>query len=105
MAGAREKFPGEEQLQTRRPVPATTAAATTRAKEETNAEFDVVLLVSRVIAVASLLTCLVLPIRVFVARPEVYADRFDLFKNVLIWPTLLYFVSGTIWAVKRDKAK
>jgi hypothetical protein len=25
--------------------------------------------------------------------------------NILIWPTLIYFVAGTIWAIKRDKAK
>ena len=26
-------------------------------------------------------------------------------KNLIIWPTLAYFISGTVWAVRRDRQK
>jgi hypothetical protein len=54
--------------------------------------------------VASLLTCLVLPIWVYVTGGSQYEQNFATFKNILIWPTLVYFITGTIWAVKRDKS-
>lgn len=34
-----------------------------------------------------------------------YGERFAVFKTILIWPSLVYFVNGTIWAVKRNKSK
>jgi hypothetical protein len=63
-----------------------------------------VLWASGVIAVAALLTCFILPVWVFVTGGGQYEQNFAAFKNILIWPTLIYFVTGTIWAVKRNKA-
>ena len=66
---------------------------------------DAVLWISRVVTVVSLLMCLILPIWVYVTAGRQYEQNFATFKNILIWPTLIYFVAGTIWAIKRDKAK
>lgn len=64
---------------------------------------DVVLWINRLIAVISLLACLALSIWVFRSPLDQYPNNCALFKSVLIWPTLVYFVSGTIWMVRRSR--
>lgn len=66
---------------------------------------DLVYWIVRPVAVASLLTCLALSIWVFRSPPDQYERNFSLFKTVLIWPTLVYFVSGTVWMVLRTRRK
>ena len=103
MAGAREKFDGplddEQTLDTPAIEP---AEAQVQQQPETGC--DIVLLISKILAVASLLCCLILPIWVYLSGPDVCEQNFATFKSVLIWPTLIYFITGTIWAVKRNKA-
>ena len=101
VAGAREKF--NEQLEEK--TPETTAQKTTdnRKEQKSRGDKDVVLWISGIVAVASLLTCLILPIWVYVTGGSQYDQNFATFKNILIWPTLVYFITGTIWAVKRNK--
>jgi len=68
-------------------------------------KIDAALWVSGIIAVAALAVCLALPFWVYTTGGEDYQQNFAWFKKVLIWPSLVYFVSGTIWAVRKDKAK
>ncbi len=64
---------------------------------------DIVLWIARPVAVISLLACLALSIWVFHSPPDQYQNNCALFKSVLIWPTLVYFISGTIWMVRRSQ--
>ena len=101
MAGAKEKYP-EVQDQTQAAAAASPQPQTTQAVQK---KLDILLWLSAVIACLSLLTCIVLPIWVYFAQSEEYARRLTFFKEILIYPTLIYFVTGTIWAIKRDKEK
>jgi len=107
MAGAREKFDGPLEDQTDADIisqqPAPQEVSSALAGE--NASPDIVLLLSRIAAVGSLIACLVLPVWVYFSASDNYEQNFETFKTILIWPTLIYFISGTIWAVKRNKAK
>ena len=101
MAGARETFPDEREEQT---TPGTTEAyVIQQGKDKAKEEIDIGLLITRVLALGSLAICIILPIWVFIGGTGFYDQRFTIFKSVLIWPTLLYFVTGTIWAVKKNK--
>jgi NCS1 family nucleobase:cation symporter-1 len=108
LAGAREKFDEQpEEQMPRNANPESSAsepdvASWTEQKKDTGK--DPLLWISGIFAVAALLACLILPIWVFVTGASRYEQNFATFKNILIWPTLIYFVAGTIWAVKRNKA-
>jgi NCS1 family nucleobase:cation symporter-1 len=60
-------------------------------------------LVWGIVAAAMLIICLILSIWVYISPPEAYEQNFSTFKNVLIWPTLAYFVSATVWAIRHEK--
>lgn len=57
------------------------------------------------IAACALLTCLALPLWVWIMGTQGYEDRLALFKSILIWPSLAYFISGTAYVIKRDAAR
>ena len=94
MAGAREKLP---EL-----VVQSVSKATYAPVEPTVKKTDTVIWFWGIVAIVSLVACLALPIWVYVSG-EKYQQNFATFKNILIWPTLIHFVSATIWAVKREK--
>jgi len=104
MAGAREKLP--ELV-----VQSVSKAACAPAEQESAVKKTTPLLSCEskkggfwgIVALASLAACLVLPIWVYVSSGEQYQQNFATFKNVLIWPTLIHFVSATAWAIKREK--
>ncbi len=54
-------------------------------------------------ALGSLVVCFLWPLYIFMQGNEGYDARFDVFKAWLIVPTLVYFVAGTYYAVKREK--
>ena len=58
-----------------------------------------------IVALGSLIVCLVLSIWVYVSGGEQYQQNMATFKSILIWPTLIHFIAGTIWAAKKDKAE
>jgi len=106
LAGAREKFDEQPQV-SQNVIPESSTsepdvASWTEQKRDTGK--DPVLWISGIIAAAALLMCLILPIWVYVTGGSQYEQNLAAFKNILIWPTLIYFVTGTIWAVKRNKA-
>ena len=103
MAGAREKF-------AEKPDEQSEPSRSTESKEQpeiTQQGYgkDPVLMACAIIALASLAACVILPLWVYFSDSAAYLDNRDIFKKVLIWPTVLYFITGTIWAVKRNKAK
>jgi cytosine permease len=53
--------------------------------------------VSGLIALATLVLCIVLPLWVFLSGTQGYLPRLEAFKMHLMWITLAYFVSGTLW--------
>ena len=103
MAGAREKFDekSDEQTQTNQ---------STKLKERmptTSQEYkkDPLLLGCAIISLAALAACIILPLWVYFSNPDNYSKNLTVFKNILIWPTVIYFITATIWNVKRSRGK
>jgi len=108
MAGAKEKFPEQTEDETSTATPEDEETVTPVelpdwAKKPKKA--DPVLWICAIVAIASLAACFILPIWVYRTGGENYADNFEWFKKILIVPTILYFITGTVWAVKRDKTE
>ncbi|MHC4191500.1 MAG: nucleoside transporter, partial [Planctomycetota bacterium] len=108
MAGAREKFGEQAEEQVLQKAGSESAVSKPKTDEQagprSDSGKDPVLWASGIIAAAALLTCFILPVWVYVTGGSQYEQNFATFKNILIWPTLIYFVTGTMWAVKRNKA-
>jgi len=66
---------------------------------------DILLSVSRIFTVASLIVCAALPIWVYACGADGYEQCLGVFKKALIWPSLVYFVSATAWAVRGERAR
>ena len=98
MAGAREKLP-ELVLQ---PISRTTP--TSAEQKSPVKKTDTAIWFWGIGALASLLVCLVLPIWVYFSSPDAYEKNLAMFKSVLIWLTLIHFISATGWAIKRERA-
>ena len=62
---------------------------------------DAIFWISGLIALISLIACIVLGLRVYLAAEADYAECLAWFKRWLIVPTLVYFVSATLWQVRR----
>ncbi|UCE99829.1 MAG: nucleoside transporter, partial [Planctomycetota bacterium] len=109
VAGAREKFTRQDREKTHENGICDTVPAETlieiQARHTSKSGKDAVLWISGIIVVASLLACLILPVWVYITAGSSYDQNFATFRNILICPTLIYFVAGTIWAVKIDKPK
>ena len=108
MAGAREKF--DEEVEAPAPRTAWAVEREPMASELHNfpppkVKPDPVLWVAGIVALLSLAACVVLPLWVYSSGTTKYADNLATFHKLLIWPSLIYFVAGTIWALKKDKVK
>ena len=55
------------------------------------------------IALAALVATFAIAVSVAVSPHEIYEQRFNLFKNALIYLTIAYFVFGTIWLCLKEK--
>jgi cytosine permease len=101
MAGAREKFDRiKEQTEPNQNKPHVERGAKYLAPSSTGGPF---LLICGIIALASLLTCLILSIRVYTCGGPGYTEALGSFKRILIVPTLIYFVFSTVWIFMKDK--
>lgn len=109
MAGAREKFPEEAEETLLTGAGVGTAKSQTKVGLPKLTELskgpDVALWISGIVALASLAACVILPLWVCTSGLGDYEKNIVTFKNLIIWPTLIYFVAGTIWLIKRDKTK
>ncbi len=70
-------------------------------EENTNVEHDTIWYVSGAIAFICLAICAIWPLWILIAGVDGYDERFATFKTWLIVPTLIYFVSGTFWTLRR----
>lgn len=103
MMGAREKYPETEQEDEAKARPSGQPAA---APEATPASpGGAVLWTSRILAVGALAACFFWPIWIYVRGAEGFDERFLAFRQWIIVPTLIYFVFGSLWLIKRDQAK
>jgi len=97
MAGAREDLP-ELVLQ-----PIGKAARAPVGQQPATKKADTAARVWGIAALGSLIVCLVLAIWVYVSGGEQYQQNMATFKSILIWPTIIHFVSATAWAIKKEK--
>ncbi len=110
MAGAREPF--EEEPADPQTPPPTSATEGEEASGSTPPEPEsappgggstALLWISGIISLACLLACLILPIWVFAMGTTGYEDRLDWFHGIILWPSVIYLVFATVWAVQREK--
>jgi NCS1 family nucleobase:cation symporter-1 len=101
-AGAREQLPELEDDSQPRARRASSAPAAAR---EISSGDHTVMWVSGLVALGSLVACLVLPVWVYLMGTHGYDERLALFKMLLLVPSLTYFVSGTVFMIKRDAMK
>ncbi|MCX8064846.1 MAG: nucleoside transporter [Candidatus Hydrogenedentes bacterium] len=73
---------------------------TTRKEKPYN---DPVLIISGLVAILSLVICLAFSIWVFVSGTAEFRVNLETFHKILIYPSLAYFISGTIFVIRRDK--
>jgi len=104
MAGAREKFNDKTE------EPKNKQKATSERQQEKKSEYlapsstgGFIMQICGIVALASLLICLILSIRVYNSGGTGYQKALIHFKQVLLVPTLLYFVSSTAWIFLKDK--
>jgi NCS1 family nucleobase:cation symporter-1 len=105
MFGAREKLPEDQDIKTAEAVDTSAPPEARETVPRRPEKTDIVLWAARVIAVLSLAVCLVLPVWVYLKGASAFDANMATMQKILIWPTLLYFISGTIWAIRRDKDK
>lgn len=98
MAGARETLPELEEAPPAAERPAPPPAALPVKK------YDMLFWTAGIIALISLAICIGWPIWMFLMDADKFPARCVLFKMFLIWPTLLYFISGTLWYIKYEMA-
>ena len=101
MAGAREKFAPEPE-QTEPSYSEQTPSSTQQPTEQTSKR-DPVVWVCAIVALASLVVCLALPLSVYLSPSSSYVKNHAAFKGLLLWPSLIYFITATIWNIKRSK--
>jgi len=70
----------------------------------TGRRYQVQFFIAGIIALVALLLCLMLPLQVFVMGVDGYSDRLVSLKTMLIWLSLIYFISGTIWIYLKEKS-
>jgi len=59
--------------------------------------------ISGIVAVAALVVCLCLALRVCVSGQDIYEARLAHFKTAVIYATVVYFISSICWMVLREK--
>jgi NCS1 family nucleobase:cation symporter-1 len=60
---------------------------------------------SGAVALVGLALCLILPLWIWLSGPAGYEDRVALFRALIFWITLVYFVSGTIWLSQWERRR
>jgi len=100
MMGAREKFAETEEDAAGKERAAQKPAPVAAADEGV----DAMLWLARIVSIGCLAACLIWPIWVFLQGAEGFDERFLAFRKWIIVPSVIYFIFGTLWAVKRDKA-
>jgi NCS1 family nucleobase:cation symporter-1 len=66
-------------------------------------QFDIQTWVWGIIAFVTLVICTILSIWIYLSPLDAYKQNLATFKIYLMWPTLLYFISATAWAIRHEK--
>lgn len=102
LAGAKETTDSAEKPEA---APVSQGASSGAAASLTPPPLDPATLVSGLVAFVCLAVCLLWPIYIFLRGTEGYEMRFTAFKSWLLLPTLVYFVAGTYYAIKRGETE
>jgi cytosine permease len=105
MAGAREKFDDktDEQTTSSQSSKSIENAEPLKPAAPQGSSNNTAIWIFGVIALVSLLACIVLSVRVYISNVTGYSDAMGSFKKMLLIPTLIYFVFGTAWISLKDK--
>ncbi|MBI4582836.1 MAG: nucleoside transporter [Planctomycetes bacterium] len=104
MMGARDPMPQDGQTPAVKPGNGRPASVTTSIPRFSGARKKSLLLwISGGAALTFLIACLALPAWVLMMGRQGYETRLLAFKANLLWVSLLYFLSGIIWLVEREK--
>jgi NCS1 family nucleobase:cation symporter-1 len=101
-AGAKDSGEGEDQAAESTPAAAddTTPKAMDRTPKAGVGDWSL-----GFIAMAALMACVVMPFLVYAGDYEHYTENLTWFKKWLWLPTLVYFISATLWQLNRLKRK
>ena len=100
LAGAKEPHAAATEVETH-PGPVTPDHDNAPTVAGRSAPGSMPLWISGGIALAALIVCVAMPLRVFASGPEGYAESMGWLKRWLLVPTLVYFVAGTFWQLRR----
>jgi cytosine permease len=104
LAGAKGAAPPGTEPTTRREAPPPAPPSDDSADlSKDGTDHGTVSWISGLVALVALIACLALPLAVWLAGAEGYADNLAWFKRWLLPPTLVYFVAGTVWQLRRMK--
>jgi len=102
IAGAREKF-DDQTDELNQSLKSSAQTEQFRPAGPQVSSKDSVMWICGIVALASLLACLILSIRVYTCGGPGYTEALGSFKRILIVPTLIYFIFGTAWIFLKDK--
>jgi NCS1 family nucleobase:cation symporter-1 len=106
LCGAREALPEDDGIKTAEMLGASAKHGPQPTKTAQEPEqVDMLLWAARIVALLALAACLILPLWVYSKGVSGFEPSMALMKKILIWPTLIYFISGTVWAARRDRIK
>ncbi len=101
--GAAEKLPQEETTPAAGPEPQ--PQVETSQKYNAPVKKSPIYYISGTIALIALAMCFFLALWVSISSQDNYQARHDSFKIILIWVTTIYFISGTIWFILKEKGE
>jgi len=105
MFGAREKLPEDDTIKTAEMAGASAPSVKPKAASKEPEKADPVLRAAQVVTILSLAACLYLPVHVYLQGASAFETSMAWMQKALVWPTLIYFVSGTVWAIRRDRQR
>ncbi len=70
-----------------------------------NEQLPILAKLAGLVALAALIMCFVLPLRLFLQGSENWAANLASLKTTLFVVTIIYFLTGTYWMFQKDKAK
>jgi NCS1 family nucleobase:cation symporter-1 len=100
VSGAAEKLPPLAE-----DITQTVQTAATQQTVKASPKRDPLFYISGFIAISSLIACFVMAMWVAVSGAADYDQRLKYFKVIVLYPTVIYFVSGIIWFYLKDKGE
>jgi hypothetical protein len=89
-------------------IPASSSTVTddpATAQNEQGTRNKVVFFISGFVALACLILCLLLPLWLFFNPLENFQEQVAEFQNLLLWITVVYFISGMLWICQFEKQR